>query len=591
MLNGRLYLHAWFIATVALLVAFLTLQPVEEATEGEQAAVFNATETAQLAAQFQQSAPLRVPGTVGAAAGEQWVTQQFQSLPESDKRVALQKAVVRRGDEAATPITNVIFTVPAKAATKSQRNILVVAPRDAPRQVSGGASGTAMLVELARLSIRASYHHPIIFLSVDGDTLGNAGLRWYLASVDTKRIAGVIVLDAPGEGEGTMLHLWSSGHSRQALDMRRLAAQAVSQAGFTPQPQPTLRQQLIHQAVTQTFGAQRAAIDRGVPAVTLSARSESTLPTGVPPINIDYLKGAGNAALNLVTILDAKERANAPDAALAYAGRILRPSVARLALLFLALPLFVLALDAAARIRRARVRVSAGLRAVLWRTVPVFVGLGLARLLVGFGVLRAPDVGRPPPALEVPFDGQAVLAVLLVVLSGAAVWMVVRPRVAATGANPPAEAAGALLVLSVVVLVAWLLVPFALVLILPAAHAALAAIVAPRTWQLVLLAIAALMAPLAVLVHIGNVIDRGAAFAGWYLLQTTASGARGIVGPVIAVVAIVSIGSLVALVVFRIRKGLVTSGDLRQGLGRVASNLSARKRREGRPDGDTAQKT
>ncbi len=590
MLNGRLYLHAWFIATVALLVAFLTLQPVEEISEGEQAAIFNAGETSQLATQFQQTAPLRVPGTVGAAAGEQWVTQQFQSLPESDKRVAIQRAVVRRGDDT-TPIVNVLFTVPAKAATKSQRNILVVAPRDAPRQVSGGASGTAMLVELARLSIRASYHHPMIFLSVDGDTRGNAGLRWYLASVDTKRIAGVIVLDGPGEGQGNMLHLWASGDGRQALDMRRLAAQAVSQAGFVPEPQPTLRQQLIRLAVTQTFGAQRAAIDRGVPAVTLSARNEATLPTGVPPINIDYLKGAGNAALNLITILDAKERANAPDGALAYAGRILRPSVARLALLFLALPLFVLALDAAARIRRARVRLSAGLRAVAWRTAPVFVGLGLARLLVAFGVLRAPDVGRPPPALELPFDGQAVLASLLVVLSAAAVWMVVRPRVAATGANPPAEAAGALLVLSGVVLAAWVFVPFALVVILPAAHAALAAIVAPRVWQLVLLAIAALMAPLAVLVHIGHVIDRGAIFAGWYLLQTTAAGARGVAGPIIAVVAIVAIGSLVALVAFRIRKGLVTSGDVRQGLGWLASNLSARKRRGGGSDGDTTQKT
>lgn len=587
MLNGRLYLHSWVIATVALLVAFLTLQPVEEPIDAEQVGGFNGSVTRQAALDFRQAAPLRLSGTVGARDGADWVTRQFQSLPEGDRRVAIQNAVVR-GPRGEVPIVNVMFTVAAAAPTKSQRNILIVAPRDAPRQVSGGTSGTAILVELARMSIQGRYHHPLIFLSVDGDSLGNAGLRWYLASVDTRRIAGVIVLDAPAEGTGNAIHIWSGGRGRQALQLRDLAARAVTRAGFEADPPLSLRQQLVRHAVTETRGAQRAAIDAGVPAVTLAARPESPLTPDVPEPNLDRVRGAGNAAFNLMALLDARERANAPDGAFAYAGRILRPAVARLALLFLALPLFVMALDAAARVRRARVRVSAGLRAVAWRSVPLLVALLLGRILTAAGVLRAPDIGRAPVPVELPFDGQGVLALLFIVLSALAVAMLVRPRVAATGATPQAEAAAALLVLSVAVLLAWWLLPFALVLILPAVHAAVAAIIAPRVWQLILLGLVALLTPIAVLIHVGDATGRGVLYAIWYLVETMVSGARGLVGPLLFAVVVVALGSLLGLITFRVRKGLVQA-DVRKGLGWLTSNLSTRKRRGGTVDGRTAQ--
>ena len=40
-------------------------------------------------------------------------------------------------------------------------------------------------------AIRSSYRHTLIFLSIDGGTIGNAGTRWYLRSVDRSRIAGM----------------------------------------------------------------------------------------------------------------------------------------------------------------------------------------------------------------------------------------------------------------------------------------------------------------------------------------------------------------------------------------------------------------
>ncbi len=568
MLNGRLYFQAWFIATIALLVAFLTLQPQDELIAPESVGVFAGQEARAQAEDLTAVAPLRVPGTESAEAGAKWMQDQMAELPEGHRLVAVQQARVRvQGVQ--VPITNVMYTVGPTAPTQSARNIVVVAPRDAPRQVAGNANASAVLIELARVAAQGQYHHTIIFLSVDGDTLGNAGLRWYLNTVDTNRIAGMVVLDAVGGDAGTQMYVWSGGAHRQVLGLRQAAEQSIRDAGGLPNTAPSLAAQLIAMAVPETRGAQRAAIDQRVPAVTLSSRPEGPLPAGMrAPASSERLRLVGEAALNLIGRLDVRERARTPDASFAYAGRILRPSVARLALLLLALPLFVMALDAAARIRRARVRVSTGLRAVGWKCVPPLAALLLGHLLALAGVLVEPVVGRPPLPADMPFTLSDGLALLLVVFTAAAVGIAIRGRLHAAGANPPAEAAAALLWLSVIVLVAWWKSPYTLVLILPAAHAALAATVVPRRWQLVALAAVALAAPVAVVMAVSRAIDRDVWFTLWYLLQTSMSGARGFLGPVLLVLVGVCVVSLGSLVLFRARKGLV-GRRWRRHLGRT----------------------
>jgi hypothetical protein len=619
LLNGRLYLQAWFVATLAILVAFLTLRAPEPTPSTTQPAQFAGSATTDLAIRFHDAAPLRVPGTIGADAGEKWIRDQFNAIPGDNHTVQSQKAVIRRNGQD-VPITNVMLILPAQAKNKVQRRILVVAPRDAPRQVSWGTSGTAILVELARLSVQQKYHHPIVFMSVDGDTFGNAGLRWFLSKETASRYAGVIVLDAPGEGrdqipvidpetgrqaidpnskqpmtrpapDANTMYLWSSGSGRQSLDMRQLAEKAVTAAGYSPSPLPSLRRQLLGLSFTETRGAQRAAIDRGIPAVTLSARRDSQLPVDLPEISRARVRAAGTATLALIGLLDDRERAKVPDRALAYAGRILRPSVARLALLFLALPLFVMALDAAGRIRRSRVRLSSGLKAVAWRMVPIFSSLMLGWLLTLWGVLHSPEVGRPPSPADLPFDGRAALALLLIVLSALALGMGVRAHLGDARVATAAETAGALAWLSVGVILAWWYVPFSLVLILPVAHAIVAASLAPRLWQIGLLALSAVLVPLALVLRIAGVIDRSPLYALWYITETTLSGARGLAGPVIGAIVVVALGTLCIAIVRRIRDGLVQAGDLRKGIGWLTSNLSARKRPLGATDGDSAEKT
>lgn len=561
MLNRRLYLQAWLVALVALLVAFLTLEPPLEDVEPDGVATFVAADAVRAAADLAKVAPERAPGTQGGQAGADWVQARFAELDQGN-RVAVQPFVARtRGGTLS--LANVFFTQPAAAETKSQRNILVVARRDTPRGVPAGASGTAMLVELARAAAKSRYRHRLIFLSVDGTSLGNAGLRWYLRSVERSRIAGVVVLDAPAEGTDREIHLWSGGAGKQALALRQLAERSVRGAGFVASPLPSFGEQLVRLAAPETRGDQRAAIDLGIPAVTLSGRDEAVLTADAAPLDSGRVDAAGTATLNLINRIDAIERANIPDAALAYAGRVLRPSVGRLALLLFALPLLVMALDAAARVRRARVRLSVGLRAVAWRFVTPLAVLLLAHLLTMWDVLRPPNVGRPPSPAELALGARAVLVILFLALVALVLWLWVRPRIAATGANAPAEAAGALVWLGLVTLVAWWLAPFALVLILPAAHAALAATVAPRRWQVGALAALALAAPLAVVLTTASDIDRNPLFAVWYLCETTVSGARGMTGPLLAVLVGVCVWSLSTLVAFRARKGLVRGRAVR----------------------------
>lgn len=567
MLNRRLYLQAWLVALVALLVAFLTLEPPPDEVEPTRVATFTASDAVKATNDLATLAPQRAPGTPDAQKALEWVQARFTELAGKDQgaRVATQPFVARVAGDTLS-LNNVLFTQPATATKTSQRNILIVAPRDTPRGVAAGASSTAILVELARTTAKSRYRHRLIFLSVDGTSVGNAGLRWYLSKVERSPIAGVIVLDAPGEGTDREMHIWSGGAGRQALVLRQLAARSVQRAGFVASPLPGLREQLIRLAAPETRGDQRAAIDRGVPSVTLAGRDEAVLAADAPKLDQDRVDAAGTATLELINRVDAIERVNVPDAALAYAGKILRPSVGRLALLLLALPLLVMALDAAARVRRARVRLSAGLRAVAWRFVIPLLVLLLAHLLTMWGVLRAPNVGRPPSPAELTLGARAPLVVLLLGLVSFVLWMWVRPRVNATRANPPAEAAGALVWLGLITLVAWWLTPFALVLILPAAHAALAATVAPRRWQVVALAALALAAPITVVLTASSDIHRNPIYAVWYLCETSVSGARGLVGPVLAVLVGVCVWSLSTLVAFRARKGLVRGRAARRSV-------------------------
>ena len=178
MLNRRLYLQAWLVAVVALLVAFLTLEPPggrRSAPTGRDVHGLGRGRRRERARRRRAaSAP---PGTPGARSRGDLVRAGVPaSWPdESGSRVATQSFVARAGGEP-PPLNNVFFTQPASAPTTSAaQHPDRRATRHPGRRVGRGRRARAILVELARTAAKLVYRHPLIFLSVDGTTLGNAG--------------------------------------------------------------------------------------------------------------------------------------------------------------------------------------------------------------------------------------------------------------------------------------------------------------------------------------------------------------------------------------------------------------------------------
>jgi hypothetical protein len=572
-LNARLYRTCWLIAGVALVVALLTLEAPNPGPEAALPSSIDGQSTLELESQLAAIAPERAPGSGPDIAAARWVQGQLSQVPGVGRHVQLQDFVARhRGG--LVRLQNVYLAVPAAPGSSPRGGVLVVAPRDTPAGVAAGASSTAVMLQLARVSATLRHSRPLLFVSTDGSTVGNAGIRWFLDRFSSFPISAAVVLDAPGDAEGDRIRLWTDGTARtQALGIGQLAARSVARSGGRADADPSLGAQVLRLAVPQSFGDQGPLIAAGVPAVTMSGRRESPLRPAVRP-TADRLALAANSANDLLGALDAAPQVPAPDTSVTIAGKRLRPTFARMALLLLALPVLVLAVDAVARSRRARVPMGAGLRAVALRTAPLFAGLAAAHLLSMAGLLPRPSAGLWPIPADARFGPAAALGLVLAAAAGVLGWMWARRRTRALAATPPAEGAAAIGALAVLLVVLWIVSPYALVLVLPAAHAALVATGAQRRWHLAALAGIAVLPLLALVISLSGDLDSNPVFATWYLLETAASGARGWVGVVLAVLVTGCIWSLGAFVAFRARKG---------GLAAAAEGAAAAERARRRP--------
>lgn len=563
MINARLYRTSWLVAAVALVVALLTLQSPDPGPEPTLPSTLDGETTLRLAGALSSIAPERPAGSGPDIRAARFVEGQLAQVPgaaepgKQKSRVQTQDfQALRNGEPVA--LQNVYLVVPGVADGRLPGGIVVVAPRDTPAGVAAGASSTAILLRLARASATTRHQRPHLFVSTDGSTIGNAGLRWFLQRFSAFPLSAVIVLDAPGEANGDRIHVWTSGRTdRQTLALGNIAERAIGRVGGRAEGPPSLSGQLLRLAVPQTFGEQGAAIAEGLPAVTLSGRAESPLRVDRRP-TAERLELAANAADDLLNTLDATPTIAASDGTLRFAGKFLRPTIARLALLLVMLPVLVLTLDIVARIRRSRVSLAAGLRAVGLRVVPLVVGVVTAHLLSLGGLLPRPAAGEPPLPADARFSLLAGLALLLSLAAGVLGWRATRRAARRINASRAAEGGAALIALSGLLVVLWVISPYALALALPVAHAALLATGARQPWHLPALAAVALLPVLMLVVQIAGLLDSQAPFAIWYLIDTTVNGSRGVVGVLMAVLVVACVWSMAGLAAERaLRDGLI----------------------------------
>ena len=535
-MNLRLYRTSWIVAGVGLIIALLTLQAPIVQPEPALPTAFDTGSALDFTAAVEGVSRRRVVGGPADSATADLVRNRLRAVPGAraggTERVREQEFTARDANGRLIRMRNVFLALPP-TESGVRGGILVVAPRDTPRGVAAGASSTGILLQLARLRATTVRRRPVIFVSTDGSAVGNAGIRWFLSRFNDFSISAAIVLDAPGEGRGEHLHIWTrSGGTSSTLDLIPTIERAVERAGAQALFQNGALRQLAVGALPQTFGDQGPLIEAGIATVALSNRPDSPLKDDVGPSR-ERVTIAGRTAAELLSVLDAADTVRPPEAGYWLNGRVVRPLPLRAVALLLLLPALVLAADAWARLRRTRDGARGGFRALLNRVVALGAALIAAHLASLLGAFPGASAGAPPLPTEVEFGPGAVLGIAIAIAVGVGAYLAMRQRTPA--GDPADEMAASLALLAVLLIVLWWLNPFAAILAAPAAHAGALAARPHLPITAAGLGLMLFVGPLLLLSGLAPRLDESLLFSGWYLFETTASGARGVVIPAIVV--------------------------------------------------------
>jgi Peptidase family M28 len=551
MLNGRLYRAAFVPFLFALAVAAFSLgsRPLPltstlapDAFEGAPAY----SELRSLAAKF----PQRRPGSAGDRKLAAYVAQKLEGLGGTagggfSVHTYHFQAQTIAGEQT---LTNVVAQ---RAGSTSAAPILIVAHRDAAARGSvAELSGTAALLELARVFAARETKRTIILASTSGGSGGAAGAAQLLsdpaelgsavAGSGGSLDAAIVLGDLAGaRAKPPFVVPFSDSLGSAPLALQRTVDAAITQnVGIEPGAPSTLGQ-LARLAFPLTVGEQGTLDAAGVPAVLVQVSGEQGPPSGVA-VGMERLEVFGRAVLSSVDALD-----TAPDIAQSMQtdlvlGRKTMPAwVLRLLVLTLLLPPLAAALDGLARARRRRLAVG---RWTLWAlscALPFFACAAFAYVLGWLGALGAtPAAAVLPGAL--PFGGRAAVAVAVLVLSFVLAWLLWSRLVLRLGwgLRPDGDVAGlaVLLVLLALVAIAWVGNPFTALLALPALHVWLlfaAPELRPRR-PIALALVAVGLAPLVLLiVFYADQLGLGAGSLAWMGVLLLAGGHVGVAGAIL----------------------------------------------------------
>jgi len=494
MLNGRLYRVAFvpFALALALAAFSLTARPLPlsstlapDAFEGAPALA----ELKSLAAEF----PNRRPGSSGDEELAAKVAQTLEGLGTAGHggfQVRTRHFQAQTIDGERTLET----VIAQRAGSSGGTPIVILAHRDASASGSEAElSGTAALIELARVFAARETQRTIVLVSTSGGSGGDAGALDFVANDQGGRApinAAIVLGDVAGVSERKPFVMpYSDGFgSAPELLQRTMAGAIMQNLGGNPGA-PSAIGQLAHLAFGFATGEQGALNASGLPAVLVQVSGEATPPAN-EAVSQERLEGFGRAALSAVDALDAAPDVEAtPQTGLVLGRQVLPEWALRLLLATLLMPPLLLLADGYARLRRRRG--SSGDRAMLrglaWTAscaLPFLVAAVFAKALGWLGALSAAPT-MPVQASALPFQGSAVRAVLAVALVLGLGWLAWPSAVRRLGSRvrPDDDDAAGLAMLTVLLLVGavvWVLNPYAALLVLPALHLWLL-LVSPRT--------------------------------------------------------------------------------------------------------------
>jgi hypothetical protein len=533
MLDPRIYRTGFVVVALAVVVLAFSLNDQQGALGSSLAPdAFNGQNGYTTMRDLAVAYPSRRPGSAGDDALAGAVAQGFSAHGFT---VSTSSARAHTADG-----TRTLETVTGVRTGQSGGSIVIVAHRDALSSPATAAlSGTATLLELARVLAGETQHRTIVLASTSGSAgaAGAAALARSLGPVDA-----VIVL---GDLAGARVRLpivvpWSNGQDVAPTMLRNtlsaaLAAQTGLRAGGT-----SLFGQLAHLAFPLTVSEQGPFGLSAEPAALLSVSGEQGPVPGVAT-SADRITAFGRATLQAINALDGGPGGSAVPAAtpyLLYSGKVVPAWALKLFVLALLAPVLGATIDGLARARRRGHAILPWILWVLAGAVPFVLALllVLAARLVGLIATAPPG---PTAAGVVPLSGSAVallagLACLLVLFFVAIRPLCVLLAGALPGADrrlrdPTTQGAGAalLLVFCVVALAIWVENPFAAGMMVLALHLwmwiADPEVRVPRPVSFLLLA-AGLVPPLLVIVYYATTLGLGPAEVLWNGLLLIAGG-------------------------------------------------------------------
>lgn len=470
MLDPRIYRAGLIPALLAVIIAAFSIEtPPSPLAAGLPPDSFSGerafTGLGELAARY----PSRGPGS----AGDNGLAERVRTeLLDNGFRTT-----VRRFEARTARGRQELRTVVGRRVGLSRRQIVVLAGRDSlSRPATAQLSGTAGLLELARVFEGRTLRKTLVLVSTSGASGGGAGAAEAAHHLDGPVDAVLVLGDLGGrEVRRPLVVPWAGDRGIAPPALRATVGAAVRQETGLRAGDPGLIAQFARLAFPLSVGEQARLGAAGLPAVMLSVSGERG-PSGAPATGSERFEAFGRAALRSITALDANAAVPPEPRAELYAQRKLLPGWAvRLLVGALILPAALAAVDGFARVRRRRHPVGMWIAWVAAGALPFALALLFAWLLSLVGLMPTPPPAAAPiGALPLNLAAGAVMAsVALVAVVG---WLALRPaalRLAGVRGDPdsPGAAAALALVLATVVIAAWAFNPFAAALLLPALHA------------------------------------------------------------------------------------------------------------------------
>jgi len=504
MLNARIYRAAFAPLILALAIAAFSLRaPASPLTSTLAPDAFDGAlafaELKSLATLF----PQRRPGSRGDGELAARIAQTLQGLGGTAAggfSVSTHRLQASTIDGRRT-LTTIIARRPGLAGASP---IVLLAHRDAAgRGALAELSGTAVLLELARVLAASETQRTVIVVSTSGGSGGDAGALSFAADLG-EPVDGAIVL---GDLAGSTAHRpfvlpFSDGLGGAPGVLRGTVSAAIAQVLGTDPGAPSTLSVLAHLTLPLSAGEQGPLLAHGIPAVLVQVSGERP-PRAGDPASARRLDNFGRAVLSAVYALDANPDLGARgggagggglETALPIQRKLLPAWAVRLLLATLLLPPLLVLIDGFARSRRRRLALGRRLLWALACALPFLLAALFTRLLGFSDVLSAPAGPVLSAAGALPAGAialEAILAPLLVLVLAWLSWPALMRRLRlptragevgkdAAGGNYAAgnDAAGGsdaaglalLIVLFALALVTWVFNPFAALLLVPALH-------------------------------------------------------------------------------------------------------------------------